>query len=169
MLSPFQPHGGDGMKGIAILAAVAAMLTVAGCNRLGVNANATANATAGNAAVAKPADNMAANQAAPQTADAGKLNAGGGAIPASSSGAVQLDRTYMLGRWTDDGDCNKAIEFDQDGRFTALDGSTGLWNLDRDQLTVTGSATLMFRIVPIDQNAMTVVSNDGSLSRSTRC
>jgi hypothetical protein len=157
------------MKGIAILAAGAAMLTLAGCNKFGVSANTTANGAAGNAATAKPADDAAANQSGAQTADAGKLNQGGGAIPASSSGAVQLDRTYIMGRWTDDDDCSKAIEFTQDGRFIAMDGTTGLWNLDGNELTVTGQSTIHFRIAPIDQNVMTVVNDDGSLGRSTRC
>jgi hypothetical protein len=157
------------MKGIAILAAAAAMLTLAGCNRAGTNANASANGAAGNAAAPKPADGAAANQAAPQTADAGKLNEGGGAVPASSSGAVRLDRTYVMGRWTDDDDCSNVIEFTQDGRFIAPNGGTGLWNLDGDRLTMTGNQTATIRIVPIDQNIMTVINDDGSLSRSTRC
>ena len=158
------------MKGIAIVAAAVAALTLAGCNRIGTNANATSNAAAGNASAAKPADGAAANQAAPQTADAGKLNEGGGAIPATSSSTVQLDRTYILGRWADDGeDCGKAIEFSQDGRFTTASGAGGLWNLDGNELTMSGNGTARLRIVPIDQNTITVVNPDGSLSRSTRC
>ena len=154
------------MKGIAILAAAAAVLSLAGCNRAGTNANATANAS-GNSAAPKPGG--AGNQAAPQTTDAGKLNQGGGAIPATSSGTVQLDRTYIMGRWTDDGDCNNVIEFSQDGGFTAANGGTGLWNLAGDRLTMTGRSTATLQIVPIDQNTMTVVNADGSLGRSTRC
>jgi hypothetical protein len=157
------------MKGIAIVAAAAAMLSLAGCNRAATNTNATANAAAGNAAASKPADAAVANQEAPQVADAGKLNAGGGAVPASSSGAVQLDRTYMMGRWTDDGDCSKVIEFTQDGRFIAANGGTGLWNLDGNQLTMTARDTATIRVSPIDQNTMTVINANGSLGRSTRC
>jgi len=153
------------MKGIAIVAAAAVVLTLAGCNRGATNANATANAAAGNAA--KPADG-AANQAAAQTADAGKLNEGGGAIPAGSS-TIRLDRTFLLGRWTDDNDCDNVIEFNQDGGFVAANGGTGLWNLDGDRLTLTGNQTATLRVVPIDQNTMTVVNADGSLGRSTRC
>ena len=153
------------MKGFAILAAAAAMLTTAGCNRLGTTANTSANA-ASNATAAKPADGAAA---ANQTADAGKLNEGGGAIPASSSGTVRLDRTYMLGRWTDDNDCSNVIEFNQDGGFVANNGGTGLWNLDGDRLTLSGNQTATLRISPIDQNTMTVINADGSLGRSTRC
>lgn len=153
------------MKGIAILAAGAALLALAGCNR-GMIANTSANAS-GNASTPKPADG-AANQAATQTADAGKLNQGGGAVPASSSG-IQLDRTYMLGRWTDNDDCGDVIEFTQDGRFIAANGGTGLWNLDGDRLTMSGNGTATIRVVAIDQNTITVVKDDGSLGRSTRC
>jgi hypothetical protein len=153
------------MKRIAILAAAAAILALAGCNRGNVS-NASANAAAGNAAAPKPADG-AAN--ATQTADAGKLNEGGGAVPAASSGGVRLDRTFMMGRWTDDNDCGNVIEFNQDGGFVAANGGTGLWNLDGDQLTMSGRETATIRVVPIDQNTMTVVNADGSLGRSTRC
>ena len=156
------------MKGIGIIMAATAVLALAGCNRMGMSANTSANAAAGNASAAKPADG-AANQAATQTADAGKLNEGGGAIPATSSGAVQLDRTYVMGRWTDDDDCSNAIEFTQDGRFLAANGGSGLWNLDGAWLTMTGRDTARVRVVPIDQNTMTVVNTDGSLGRSTRC
>ena len=138
------------MKGIAILAATAAMLSLAGCNRIGVGTNMSANAATGNATAAKPAD-AAANQAAAQSADAGKLNAGGGAVPASSSGTVTLDRAYMMGRWTDDNDCSNVIEFNQDGGFVAANGGTGLWNLDGDRLTMTGRDTATIRISPIDR------------------
>ena len=157
------------MKGIAILAAAAAMLSMAGCNRIGASTNMSASAAAGNNNAAKPADGAAANQAAPQTGDAGKLDAGGGAVPASSSGAVALDRTFLMGRWTDDNDCGKAIAFNQDGGFVAADGGTGLWNLDGDRLTMTGQQTVSLRVVAIDQNTITVVHTDGSLGRSTRC
>jgi hypothetical protein len=34
---------------------------------------------------------------------------------------------------------------------------------------MTSRQTLTIRIVPIDQNTMTVINADGSLGRSTRC
>jgi hypothetical protein len=155
------------MRAIATVAAAAALVTLAGCDRLrggGATANNATNASANASAGAQPQG----NQAGAQGADAGKLNAGGGAVPAAS-GAVQLDRTYLMGRWTDDGDCGNVIEFTQDGRFIAANGGTGLWNLDGDRLTMTGRATATLRIVPIDQDTMTVINADGSLGRSTRC
>jgi hypothetical protein len=147
------------MKGIAIFAGAAAMLAVAGCNRSAPTANPAANAVA------------PANQAAPQTAASGKPSdgGGGGAIPATSSGTVNLDRTFLLGRWTDDNDCSNVIEFRQDGGFVAASGGTGLWNLEGDELTLSGNQTATLRIRPIDQNTMTVINADGSLGRSTRC
>jgi hypothetical protein len=162
------------MKGITILAAAAAMLGLAGCNMAGRSDNLSANAASGNAAASsKPADGAAANAAAPQTADAGKLNAGGGAVPASSTGTaasgIRLDRTFIMGRWTDDGNCEKPTEFSQDGRFITPDGNTGLWNLDGDRLTLTGNRTIGFRVVPLDPNTINIVHDDGSLGHSTRC
>ena len=159
------------MKGMTILVAAAAMLGLAGCNMTGRSANLSANAAGGNAgAAAKPGESApATNQAAPaQTADAGKLNAGGGAVPASSSG-IRLDRTFILGRWTDDGNCDKAVAFNPDGSFTDAGGGTGLWNLEGNRLTLTGNSTLGFRVVPIDQNTINIVHDDGSLGHSTRC
>ena len=156
------------MKAIAILAGAAALVTLAGCDRLGGGrtagnaANGSGNASTGNAAGAD------ANQAQGADAEGGKLNEGGGAVPAAS-GPVQLDRAYIMGRWTDDEDCDSVIEFAQDGRFIAANGGTGLWNLDGDELTMSGRETATLRIVPIDQNTMTVVNADGSLGRSTRC
>jgi hypothetical protein len=155
------------MKAIAILAAAAAL---AGCNQLGMGGgganNSTTNAAAGNAS-AGDKDGGASNAAAP-AADAGKLNEGGGATPAAASGVV-LDRTFIMGRWTDNEDCDNAIEFTQDGRFITAEGRGGLWNLDGDRLTLSGRATGTMRIVPIDQDTITVVNEDGSLGRSTRC
>jgi hypothetical protein len=160
------------MKAIATLAAAAALVTLAGCDRIrgGGAANGTANAS-GNAA---NGTQSAGNQAGAQSADGagGKLNEGGGAIPASS-GPVRLDRTFLLGRWSDDGDCsadgNSVIEFTQDGRFIAANGGVGLWNLDGDRLTMSGNQTATIRLVPIDQDTMTVINADESLGRSTRC
>jgi len=159
------------MRAIAILAATAALVTLAGCDRLGGGTAGNAANGSGNASTGANAGE-GANQAQGAGDAGGKLNEGGGAVPAAS-GPVQLDRAYLLGRWTDDSDCgseaSNLIEFTQDGRFLAANGGTGLWNLDGDELTMTGRETATIRIVPIDQNTMTVVNADGSLGRSTRC
>jgi hypothetical protein len=157
------------MKVLASVVSAAIIVALAGCNQLGAgggnaSGNSASNGSAGNASGDK---DPAGNSAAPAA------DASGGKDPASatpaSSGAVNLDRTYVMGRWTDDGNCGNAIEFTQDGRFITASGGGGLWNLDGDRLTMTGRATATIRIVPVDQNTMTVVNTDGSLGRSTRC
>jgi len=90
--------------------------------------------------------------------------AGGGA-PAS----VKLDQAYVVGRWTDDGNCSNATEIHADGRFMAGSGPHGTWRLDGNRMTLTGSSTLVLGVVPIDRNVMHVINEDGSLGRSTRC
>jgi hypothetical protein len=86
---------------------------------------------------------------------------------------VRLDRQFLIGRWTDDGDCGPdsetAIDFTPDGRFLAANSSIGLWRLEGDALTMTGERTITIRIVPVDHDTITVINPDGSLGRSTRC
>jgi hypothetical protein len=53
--------------------------------------------------------------------------------------------------------------------FYGLGGGVGLWNLDGDELTLTGARTATVRVVPVNQDTMTVINADGSLGRSTRC
>lgn len=155
------------MRAIATLTAAAALLALTACDRLGIGggdaANASANA-AGNASDASK--DPAANTSAAAGTDGKDMAAG--ATPAASGGAT-LDRNYIVGSWTDNGDCSVAVDFGADGRFLANNGSEGLWNLAGDRLTMTGSSTLTLQIVPIDQNTMNVVNPDGSLGRSTRC
>ncbi len=160
------------MKAIGTLAAAAALTALAACDRLGLgNAAGGGNeaadlAAAGNDSGGKPAEG-GGNQA-----DAG-AGLGGkdvpGAAPAAGAAPVALDRAYVLGRWTDDGDCDNAVDFLADGRLAAANGREGLWNLAGDRLTLTVDGTITLQVVPIDQNVMNVVNPDGSLGRSTRC
>jgi hypothetical protein len=83
--------------------------------------------------------------------------------------AVKLDTQLLIGLWTDDGDCSEAIEFSDDGHFTNADGTGGDWQLDGDELTMSGTSSTTIRIVPVDRNTLTIVNADGSLGRSTRC
>jgi len=159
---------GDMMRVFASFAAVAALITLTACDRMGIGggtANQTANSS-GNASGEAGKDPAGGNATA--AAPGGKDPAG--AVPASSSGAPVLDRAYIAGAWTDTPDCSDAAEFHQDGTFTAANGGGGLWNLDGDQLTMSGpGGTVVMRIAPIDQDTMNVVNPDGSLGRSTRC
>jgi|GEM_PF-2684662 len=87
-----------------------------------------------------------------------------------SGGAPALDQTYLVGRWTDEGDCDRAYELTADGRFIAADGGAGAWSLDGDVLTATGpGGSASMRIAPIDQNTMSASSSDGQVGQSTRC
>jgi len=92
--------------------------------------------------------------------------------PAEGPG-IALDRNIIIGIWTDDGNCGPdapiIIEFSQDGRFVVPNGAFGRWKLDDDRLTMTGRSAATVRIVPIDRDTITVVHEDGSLGRSTRC
>jgi hypothetical protein len=161
------------MKAIGIFAAAVASLALASCDQLGIGAAGNAsNEVAGNEATGnvlggKPAD-AAGNQAVADPG-AGLDGKDPGATQAASAGNAPLDRAYMMGRWTDDGDCGNAVDFLPDGRLLASNGREGLWNLAGDRLTMTVDQTITLQVVPIDQNTMNVVNPDGSLGRSTRC
>lgn len=156
----------------ATLAAVAALLALSGCERFGIgagagnSANASANASGGK-------DPQAANQLASSdpAPPAGGKDPGGGAIPAVSNdgGVPVLSRAYVVGRWSDRGDCTDWAEFHNDGSFTTWNGGSGIWNLRDDRLTVTGARSLSFQVRVIDQNVMSETNEDGEVGRSTRC
>lgn len=118
---------------------VAALLVLAGCNPPAATSNGNGGQAAGNAASG-----------------------------ASTGTAPALDRAFLIGRWTDSGDCSNATEFAEGGQFQAA-GGTGLWSLSGDQLTLMGAQRLTMQIVVIDQNTINVVNPNGSVGRSTRC
>jgi hypothetical protein len=172
------------MKAMARLAATAALVALAGCNPLGFgggsgNVSANANAAAGNAAAGSggkdgggsaSADGGSGSASAPVAgAGLGGKDGDGTVTQASAGGAPVLDRAFVTGRWTDKGDCSDAVEFSNDGRFFSANGA-GLWNLEGDELTMSGNAqTITMRIVPIDRNTMTVINQGAAPGRSTRC
>lgn len=160
----------------AILLAATAMLALTACERFGLGGGGAGNNSAG---MVGPVNNAGNTAQGNQTggADTGKPTGGdaapgqdtAGPAPETASGTVRLDRAYVMGRWTDDGNCANAIEMHSDGRFTAANGNQGLWNLDGDRLTMQGTSAITLRVVPIDQNVMNLVNPDQSLGRSTRC
>jgi hypothetical protein len=83
--------------------------------------------------------------------------------------AIQVDETFLVGRWTDDGDCSDAVEFDADGTFIASNGGSGDWSLRGNALTISGTATMTMRILPVDHDTILVLGSDGAAGRSTRC
>jgi len=144
-------------KAILVLAMAATALSA--CNGGATNETANAsNAAAGNEAAAP------ANEAADaKPADAAPANAA-----ATSSGSTTLSNAYLVGRWTDDGDCTAVTEFRADGSFLYPWGDTGHWTLAGDQLTLEGN-TGAFTIRVIDANTIERTSAGGSAHRATRC
>ncbi len=83
---------------------------------------------------------------------------------------VTLDRDFLIGTWSNEGDCNVTVAFAADGGYATADGLQGQWSLAGDTLTLEGEAgSATMTIIPIDRNTMEVVGEDGSHERSTRC
>lgn len=100
----------------------------------------------------------------------------GYAQPGTNSGTgpgaihAPVDRNFLIGSWSDQGDCAIAVAFVADGTFATAEGDGGVWNLDGDALTLTGAGgTRTVTIIPIDRDTMEVVGADGAHDRSTRC
>lgn len=153
---------------LKLTAAAAALAGLSACDQLGFGGrtdsgnNVSANASAGN---------MSAPTNASAGTDDGKDPAASpGNVSTASTGTAQLSREFLIGRWTDTGDCNTTITFSDDGSFTVPGGGTGLWALDGDRLTFTGQAgTRSARVQTPNADTIVLLNEDGSLGRSTRC
>jgi len=87
-------------------------------------------------------------------------------------GSVQraVDREFLIGTWSDQGDCSTTVAFTADGGYATADGAQGEWSLSGDTLTLSGDAgATTMTIIPIDRNTMEVIGENGSHDRSTRC
>ncbi len=83
---------------------------------------------------------------------------------------VTLDRNFLIGTWSNAGDCTTTVAFAADGGYATADGLQGQWTLAGDTLTLQGEAgSSTMTIIPIDRDTMEVVGEDGSHERSTRC
>lgn len=83
---------------------------------------------------------------------------------------VSVDRDFLIGTWSNAGDCTTTVAFGADGGYATADGLQGQWSLAGDTLTLEGEAgSSRLTIIPIDRNTMEVVGEDGSHERSTRC
>ena len=81
-----------------------------------------------------------------------------------------VDRDFLIGTWSDQGDCSTTVAFTADGGYATADGAEGHWSLAGDTLTLSGEAgATRLTIIPIDRNTMEVIGEDGSHDRSTRC
>jgi len=89
--------------------------------------------------------------------------------PGFAARSAHADREFMIGRWTDTGDCADSVQFDADGHFVASDGGEGEWTMQGDRLTLAGASVLTVRVVAIDRDTIDVIGPDGQSGRSTRC
>lgn len=168
------------MKAIATMAAAAALLGLAACDRLGPSGSGASNdkakgapadkarATGQTAGLAGTTTGNRAGSPADQRGLAGNPNV----IPASSNLALPaVDRAFLIGRWTDSRDCEEAGEFAHDGRYTNAAGVGASWTLEGNRLTMAfaGAAPRTLQVSALDQNTLNVVNPDGSIGRSTRC
>ena len=171
------------MRNLTIPAA-AMLLALAGCDRLGLGGGAggeeTVSGAIANGGAAAPAAAGPSNQVA---ADAGVTtsrsfaglggNSGGGKDPAAAAPAAtpaSVRPELLVGRWTDDGDCKRDVEFRADGSFRSHNGGEGRWALAGDLLTLTGAAgSFRLRLQSVSPEAMVTVNDQGTIGRSTRC
>ena len=81
-----------------------------------------------------------------------------------------VDRAFLIGTWSDQGDCSTTVAFTADGGYATADGAEGEWSLAGDRLTLSGEAgATTLTIIPIDRDTMEVIGEDGAHDRSTRC
>ena len=96
--------------------------------------------------------------------------AGYAQAPAPGAARIAVNRDFLIGSWTDGGDCSTTVAFVGDGTFATADGDQGVWSLSGDTLTLTGAAgTRVVTIIPIDRDTMEVVGENGAHDRTTRC
>lgn len=152
---------------LKLTAAAAALAGLTACDALGLgrNESAAGNAGATNAVATNTAD---ANAAAPAAGGKDPV-AGGGATPASAPFTGQVTTAFLVGRWTDTGDCSKTIDFRDDGTFVTADGGEGMWVLTGDQLTFQGQSTVSAQVSAPNADTIMLRNPDGSVGRSTRC
>lgn len=90
--------------------------------------------------------------------------------PGGPTARVAVNRDFLIGSWSDEGDCTTSVAFSPDGGYATADGTEGHWSLAGDTLTLSGEAgATTLTIVPIDHDTMEVIGQDGSHDRSTRC
>jgi len=146
------------MRSVTNAAAIALILALTACGGQAANNSTEAandSTTAGNAAA--PSDQ-------PVEAPA---NATAAAAP-PAGGSATLTRDYIVGRWTNTGDCADAIEFRGDGSMAGPFGEDARWELRGDQLFMVGNPDPL-RIVVVDERTMTTTGPSGNQRRATRC
>jgi hypothetical protein len=101
-------------------------------------------------AFAKPVRNAAAAALIAFATFAGPAGFAQNAGPGAAR--IAVNRDFLIGSWTDGGDCSTTVAFVGDGTFATADGDQGMWSLSGDSLTLTGAAgTRVVTIIPIDR------------------
>lgn len=151
---------------LKLTAAAAAIFGLTACDALGLGGEKNEGGNAANTAATNTATTDA-NAAAPA---GGKDPAAAGGGEAGAAFTGEVNRQFLIGRWTDTNDCNSTVEFLADSTFTVPGGGGGIWALDGDRLTFQGeNGSRSARVQAIDANTITLLQDDGSLGRSTRC
>lgn len=83
--------------------------------------------------------------------------------------APAVTHSFLIGRWTDTGDCSNNVEFFADGRFVTSGGAAGRWTIDGDRLSFVGNSTVTARVRATSRDAIVLTHADGSTGGSTRC
>lgn len=93
------------------------------------------------------------------------------AAPATAQRVPPLTPAFLVGRWTDNGDCARFVIFRGDGTFRSHAGGEGTWRLARDRLTMTprGGRASVLRASVISQIRIAIVNPDGTRGESQRC
>lgn len=92
-------------------------------------------------------------------------------MPALAQRVPPLTPVFLVGRWTDNGDCARYVIFRGDGTFRSHSGGEGTWRLVRDRLTLTarGGTPSILRATVLAQGRIAIVNPDGSRGVSERC
>jgi hypothetical protein len=93
------------------------------------------------------------------------------AAPAMAQRMPPLTPAFLVGRWTDNGDCARYVIFRSDGTFRSYGGGEGTWRLVRDRLTLTsrGGRPAILRATVLAQGRIAIVNPDGTRGVSQRC
>jgi uncharacterized cupin superfamily protein len=147
------------MNGLRNLIVAASLFALAGCGGSAPEVNGNQEATGNQTQVneAKPSSETAAveNEAAAENA----------AAPATSN---TLDRTFLVGRWSETGDCADATEFRADGSFVFPWGTGGTWQFEGDPPHAEHQHRL-YAPHRISQDQLDAVSPGGSVHHNKRC
>lgn len=93
------------------------------------------------------------------------------AAPLAAQRVPPLTAAFLVGRWTDTGDCARYVIFRGDGTFRSYAGGEGTWRLAGDRLTLTpgrGRPSVL-RATVVAQTRIAIVNPDGSRGTSERC